>query len=92
MNCLHQTDILPNASTMDWNLVFSFISDQQLLIMDATTDNLYLITIDQTISTVEHKQFSNSSYPVNASTITHNGHCQLILKMVKPNMLKFFQI
>jgi len=92
MNCLHQTDILPNASTIDWDLVFSFISDQQLLIMDATTENIYLITIDQNISSIEYKQFSNSDYPVNACTITNNGYSQLILKMVKPNMLKFFQI
>jgi hypothetical protein len=92
MNCLHQTDILPNASTIDWDLVFSFISDQQLLIMDATTENIYLITIDQNISSIEYKQFSNSDYPVNACMITNNGYSQLILKMLKPNMLKIFQI
>ncbi|CAF3933582.1 unnamed protein product [Adineta steineri] len=92
MNCLHQTDTLPNASTIDWNLVFSFISFQQLLIMDATTEQIYLITIDQNTSTIEHKQFTDSDYPVNACIITNNGYSQLILKMVKPNMLKVFQI
>jgi hypothetical protein len=92
MICLHQTEILTNASTIDWNLIFSFISDQQLLIMDATTENIYLITMDENMSSIEHKQFSNSDYPVNASMITNNGYRQLILKMVKPNMLKFFQI
>jgi hypothetical protein len=92
MNCLHQTDILPNASTIDWDLVFSFISDQQLLIMDATTENIYLITINQNTSSIEYKQFSDSNCPVNACMITNNGYSQLILKMVKPNMLKFFQI
>jgi hypothetical protein len=92
MNCLHQTDILPHASTIDWDLVFSFISDQQLLIMDTTTENIYLITIDQNNSSIEYQQFSNSDYPVNACRIMNNGYSQLILKMVKPNMLKFFQI
>ncbi|CAF0896159.1 unnamed protein product, partial [Adineta steineri] len=65
---------------------------QQLLIMDATTEQIYLITIDQNTSTIEHKQFTDSDYPVNACIITNNGYSQLILKMVKPNMLKFFQI
>ncbi|CAF3485485.1 unnamed protein product [Rotaria sp. Silwood1] len=92
MNCLHQTNMLMNASTIDWNLIFSFISNQQLIIMDATTEHIYLITIDQNNSSIEYKQFSNSDYPVNACMITNNGYSQLILKMVKPNMLKFFQI
>ena len=92
MDCVHQTDILPNASTMDWNLVFSFISNQQLLIMDTTTENIYLITITENTSTIESKQFINSDYPANACTITNNGYSQLILKMAKPNMLRFFQI
>ncbi|CAF2493345.1 unnamed protein product [Rotaria sp. Silwood2] len=92
MNCLHQTNMLMNASTIDWNLIFSFISDQQLIIMDATTENIYLVTVDQNISSIEYKQFSNSDYVVNACTITKNGYSQLILKMVKPNMIKFFQI
>ncbi|CAF0938522.1 unnamed protein product [Rotaria sordida] len=92
MNYLHQTNMLMNASTIDWNLIFSFISDQQLIIMDATTENIYLITIDQNTSSTECKQFSNSECPVNACVITSNGYSQLILKVVKPNMLKFFQI
>ncbi len=92
MNCLHQTDTFPNASTIDWNLTLSFISDQQLLIMDATTEHIYLITIDRTNSSMEYRHFSDSDYPVNASMITNNGYSQLILRMVKPNMLKFFQI
>jgi hypothetical protein len=92
MNCLHQTEILPNASTMDWNIVFSFISDQQLLIMDATTEYIYLITIVQNISSIEYKQFSNSDCPVNACRVANNGYSQLILKMTKPNMIRFFQI
>ena len=92
MTCLHQTDIFPNASTIDWNLTLSFISDQQLLIMDATTEHIYLITIDQNNSSMEYRHFSDSDYPVNACMITNNGYSQLILRMVKPNMLKFFQI
>ncbi|UJR28777.1 hypothetical protein I4U23_010003 [Adineta vaga] len=73
MNCLHQTNILPNASTMDWNLLLSFISNQQILIMDATTENIYLITMDQNSSSIEQKQYSDSDYPVNACTITNNS-------------------
>lgn len=92
MNCLHQTDILPNASTIDWSIMFSFISDQQLLIMDATTENIYSIIFTENTSSIEYKQCLESHYPVNACMITHNGYSQLILKMVKPNMLKFFQI
>lgn len=92
MNCLHQTNILPDASTIDWNLMLSFLSDQQLLIMDSTTENIYLITFNQNNSSIEYKQCANIDYPVNACRITHNGFSQLIFKMVKPNMLKFFQI
>jgi hypothetical protein len=92
MNCLHQTTTLNDASTIDWNLVFSFLTDHQLLIMDATTENIYLITIDTNNSSIEYKQYSNCDYPVNACTISNNGYSQLILKMAKPNMLKFFQI
>ena len=92
MNCLHQTDILPNASTIDWNLAFSFISHQQLLIMDATTQHIYLIKVDQTHSSIEYKHSSNSDCAVNACVITNHGYSQLVLRTVRPNMLKFFQI
>lgn len=92
MNRLHQTDMLVNASTIDWNLIFSFISDRQLITMDATNENIYLTTIDENTSFIEYKQISNTDYPVNACTITNNGYRQLILKMVKPNKLKFFEL
>ena len=78
---------------MDWNLVLSFITDRQLLIMDSTTDHIYLINIDDTSSTVESKACAEIEYPVNACTITGHGSCsQLVLKMIKPNSLKFCQI
>ena len=92
MNCLHQTDTLSNASTIDWNLFLSFITNQQLLVMDGTTGNIYLITVEQNVSSIEQKQYSDSEYPVNACVITNDSYSQLIFKMVKPNMLKFFQI
>lgn len=92
MNCLHQTNILPNASTIDWNLTLSFISDQQLIIMDTTTQTVYLIMIDQNVSTIDYKQFLNSDFPINACRIASDDKSPLIVKMVRPNMLKFFQI
>ncbi|CAF3536192.1 unnamed protein product [Rotaria socialis] len=92
MNYLQQTNMLPNASTIDWSLIFSFISDQQLIVMDTTTETIYLITINESTSTINYQQYSNSDYPANACRITNNDCSQLILKMVKPNMLKFFQI
>mgnify|MGYP001103807622 FL=1 len=92
MRCLHQTDILPDASTIDWNLIFSFLSDQQIVILDATKENIYSIQFNENHSSIEYKNCSNSDYPVNACVINSNGHSQLILKMVRPNMLKFFQL
>lgn len=92
MRRLHQTDILPDASTIDWNLIFSFLSDQQMIILDATKENIYSIQFNENCSSIEYKNCSNSDYPVNACVINSNGHSQLILKMVRPNMLKFFQL
>lgn len=92
MICLHQTDTLPNASTLDWNLALSFISNEQLLIIDTTKENLYLITMDQMHSSIDYKNFSDSCYPVNACVIMNNDHRQLIFKMDRPNLLRFFQI
>ena len=91
MICLHQTAILDGASTIDWNLLLSFINDRQLLIIDSSTKNTYLITIDNDKSLIQRKTFTNSDYPINACTTIHNNG-QLILKMVKPTMLKFVQI
>lgn len=92
MTCLHQTGILPNASTIDWNLALSFISNEQLLVIDTTKENTYLVTVEQMNSSIEYGHFSNSCYPVNACVIMNNGYRQLILKMDRPNMLKFFQV
>lgn len=92
MRCLHQTDMLPDASTIDWNLMFSFLSDQQIVILDATKENIYSIQFDRNHSSIEYKNCSNSDYPVNACIINSNGYSQLILKMARPNMLKFFQL
>ncbi|CAF3790548.1 unnamed protein product [Rotaria magnacalcarata] len=71
MNYLHQTNMLPNASTIDWNLIFSFISDQQLIVMDTTTETIYLITINECTSTINYQQYSNSDYPANAYRHIH---------------------
>lgn len=92
MTCLHQTNTLPNASTIDWNLALSFLSNEQLLVIDTTQENTYLITVEQMNSSIEYQHFPTRCYPVNACVIMNNGYRQLILKMDRPNMLKFFQI
>jgi hypothetical protein len=84
--------MLNDASTFDWNLVFCYITDQQMLVMDATTTNSYLITIDEKSSSIECRNFSHVDYPVNACTVAKNGFSQLVLRMARPNQLKFCQI
>lgn len=92
MNLIRQSEILENASTLDWNLLFSYVNDRQTFIIDGTTENCYLLTVSNDNASIKRRSFSQSACPVSVCTITNDGLTQIIVKMIRPNTFRFFSV